>query len=108
MEGIDILWGKTLDIITYDSDGEGLVADFVDGSSYNGDVLVGADGPKSKVRELLLGPEKSRNTPLEIVYNMAIVKYGDAKKTTHVRSGHPQNLLGYNPNGIFTIIASKF
>lgn len=107
-EGIEIQWGKDLEDVKYDPDQQGITAHFSDGSSYHGDVLVGADGPKSKVREILLGTEKSQNTSLEIVYNMTIVKYGDAKKALHVRSGHPQNLLGYNPNGIFTMIASMY
>jgi 2-polyprenyl-6-methoxyphenol hydroxylase-like FAD-dependent oxidoreductase len=104
-EGIEVLWEKTLDDITYESD-EGLTAHFTDGSTYYGDVLVGADGPKSKVREILLGTEKARSTPLDIVYNMSIVKYGDAKKALFLHSGHPQNYFGYNPNGIFSFLAS--
>jgi 2-polyprenyl-6-methoxyphenol hydroxylase-like FAD-dependent oxidoreductase len=105
-EGIEILWGKTLVDVTYESNGESLTAHFTDGSTYYGDVLVGADGPKSKVREILLGAEKARSTPLDIVYNMSIVKYGDAKKALHVlQSGHPQNSFGYNPNGIFSVLA---
>ncbi|CZR51460.1 related to monooxygenase [Phialocephala subalpina] len=104
-EGIDVLWGKTLDDVTCDAEGETVTAHFADGSSYQGNVLVGADGPKSKVRELLLGKEKSRNSSVGIVFNMAIVKYKDAEKAMHVRSGHPVNCLGYNPKGIFTAIA---
>jgi flavin-dependent dehydrogenase len=104
-EGIEVLWGKSLDDITYDSDGEGLTAHF-NVLKYYGDVLVGADGPKSKVREILFGAEKARSTPMDIVYNMSIVKYGDAKKALHVQSGHPQNCFGYNPKGIFSFIAS--
>lgn len=106
-EGIEVLWGKTLDGIAYELDGKGLTAHFTDGSTHYGDVLVGADGPKSKVREILFGTEKARSTPLDIVYNMSIVKYGDAKKALHVQSGHPQNSFGYNPNGIFSFVAGR-
>jgi hypothetical protein len=107
-EGIQVHWGKTFEEVTYDSDGNGVTAHFAGGLNYRGDVLVGTDGPKSKAREILLGPEKSQNTTLEIVFNIVMVKYGDAKKALHVRSGHPQNLLGYNPNGIHTVIASMY
>lgn len=107
-EDIEVLWGKSLDHITYDLDGKGLTAHFADGSTYYGELLVGADGPKSKVREILLGAERSRRTTLDIVYNMAIVKYGDAMKANHVRSGHPQVLFGCNPKGVFSMIASKY
>lgn len=105
-EGVEVLWGKTLNDITYESNGEGLTAHFTDGSTYYGDLLVGADGPKSKVREILFGAEKARSIPLDIVYSMSIVNYGDAKKALHVQSGHPQNSFGYNPNGIFSFLAS--
>jgi 2-polyprenyl-6-methoxyphenol hydroxylase-like FAD-dependent oxidoreductase len=106
-EDIEVLWGKTLDNITYDLDGDGLAAHFADGTTYQGDLLVGADGPKSKVREVLLGAEKGAVTPVDIVYNMSIVKYSDAEKAMHVISGHPQNSFGYNPNGTFSFIAGR-
>lgn len=104
-EGIEVLWEKTLIDVTYESNGEGLTAHFTDESMYYGDVLVGADGPKSKVREILLGAEKAKSTPLDIVYNMSIVKYNDAKEALHVLR-HPQNSFGYNPNGTFSFLAS--
>lgn len=103
-----MLWGKTINNVTYESGREGVNAQFIDGSTYHGDVLVGADGPNSKVREILLGIEKARRTPLEIVYNMSIVKYEDAEKALHVQSGHPQNMFGYNPDGIFSFLASMW
>jgi 2-polyprenyl-6-methoxyphenol hydroxylase-like FAD-dependent oxidoreductase len=107
-EGVEVLWGKRLDHVTYDLDGRGLKAHFADGSTYRGEMLVGADGPTSKVREILLGAERSRRAPpVDIVYNMAIVKYGDAMKAKHVRPGNGQVLFGYNPKGIFSMIASK-
>jgi 2-polyprenyl-6-methoxyphenol hydroxylase-like FAD-dependent oxidoreductase len=55
--------GKTLVDITY-PDEETVTAHFEDGTEVQGDILIGADGPKSKVRELLLGKEKSANTPV--------------------------------------------
>jgi 2-polyprenyl-6-methoxyphenol hydroxylase-like FAD-dependent oxidoreductase len=107
-EGIEVLWGKTISNATYQSDGERVTAHFTDGSTYDGDVLVGADGPNSKVREILLGTEKARRTPLDIVYNMSIVKYGDPEKALYVQSGHPQNMFGYNPNGTFSFLAGMW
>ena len=107
-EGIEVVWGKSLDGVTYDIDGQVVTAHFADESTYRGDILVGADGPKSKVRELLLGTERAVNSSVRIIYNMAIVKYGDAEKALHVRSGHPVNCLGYNPSGLFSFISSAY
>jgi hypothetical protein len=106
-ESIDVQWGKTLNDITYDSNGEGLTAHFIDGSKYHGELLVGADGPKSKVREILLDVEKAARTLLDIVYNMSIVNYRDVEKALHVNSAHPYNSFGYNPKGIFSFVARK-
>jgi 2-polyprenyl-6-methoxyphenol hydroxylase-like FAD-dependent oxidoreductase len=104
-QGLNVLWGKCINDVTYDPEGEGVTAWFTDGSNYRGDLLVGADGPKSKVRELLLGAELAAATPMDIVYNMSLVKYPDAEKALFVQELHPQNLFGYNPNGIFSFLA---
>jgi 2-polyprenyl-6-methoxyphenol hydroxylase-like FAD-dependent oxidoreductase len=107
-QSIDIIWEKTIDNATYDADGNGVTAQFTDGTSYRGDLLVGADGPKSKVRELLLGVELATATPMEIIYNMSIIKYPDAEKALFVQAPHPHNLFGYNPNGIFNFLAGMY
>jgi len=107
-EGIDILWGKSICNITYNESGNGVTAYSADGLTYSGSILVGADGPKSKIRELLLGIETATNKSVGVVYNMAIVKYGDAEKSLYVRSAHPVNSLAYNPKGQLNIIASKW
>lgn len=108
IDGLDIQWGKTLTEIEYRDDGEeGVVARFADGSAYEGDIIVGADGPRSKVRELLLGTEVARSKPLGVVQNTTLVKYGDAKKALHVRSGNPLFYLGYNPDGIVNFVSGK-
>jgi 2-polyprenyl-6-methoxyphenol hydroxylase-like FAD-dependent oxidoreductase len=106
-EGIDVLWGKSICDIAWDDAGNGVTAYLTDGSTYVGSILVGADGPKSTIRGLLLGSEVAANKFVEVVYNMAIVKYGDAEKSLHVRSGHPVNCLGYNPKGLFNFISSR-
>jgi hypothetical protein len=104
-EGIDVLWGKVLVDIMYDNNGA--AAHFDDGSSYRGTVILGTDGPNSKVRQILLGEEKARNTELEIFSITADVKYNDAEKARHVRSGHPIVCPGFHPKGKFNFISSK-
>lgn len=106
-EGIEVLWAKDLSGVQYPSDGGGVIVSFADGTSYHGDLLVGTDGPKSKMRELLLGKETARNSSLGVIYNMSILNYRDVEKAMHVRSAHPVNCLGYNPGGTFSFISSK-
>lgn len=104
-EGIDVLWEKTLVGVAYDRDGA--TAHFGDGSYYRGSVILGADGPNSKVRHILLGEEKARTTELEIRFLTANVKYNDAEKARHVRSGHPVVCPGFHPKGMFNFISGK-
>lgn len=105
IDGLDIKWGKTLTGIKYSDDGEKVTAHFADGTEYRGDLIVGADGPRSKVRELLLGTERARSQALGVVQNTTLVKYGTAEKALHVRSGNPLFYLGYNPDGIVNFVS---
>jgi 2-polyprenyl-6-methoxyphenol hydroxylase-like FAD-dependent oxidoreductase len=50
-EGIDIKWNKRLALL--EDNGQQVVAHFEDGSSVSGDLIVGCDGGRSMVRELL-------------------------------------------------------
>jgi len=54
-EGLNIKWGKTLSQITYSDDGGQVTAHLMDGTEDTGSTLVGADGPQSQVRDLLVG-----------------------------------------------------
>ncbi len=47
---------------SYISDTESVTAVFIDGSTVSGDVLIGADGIHSAVREQMFGPDKPRFT----------------------------------------------
>ena len=62
----NIYWGKNLE--SFDVLPDGVRARFVDGSWYEGELLVGVDGTHSQVRSLLYGPELSRMTPIPGVF----------------------------------------
>jgi 2-polyprenyl-6-methoxyphenol hydroxylase-like FAD-dependent oxidoreductase len=104
-EGLIIKYGKTLTDIAYGANGTGVTAHFADGTTAKGDILIGADGPRSKVRELLLGTEKAKTKTLGLNFNSFLVKYDDAEKSKHVRSNHPITCLAYHPDGIFSFIS---
>jgi 6-hydroxynicotinate 3-monooxygenase len=49
-------------LVGLDRSGSGVTLRFADGSSAHADAVVGADGVHSKIREILLGPEKPKFT----------------------------------------------
>lgn len=82
-----------------------MTATFKDGDKVSGTILVGADGPRSSVRDLLLGEEKAKVTPLDVVHSNVAVTYHDAEKAKFVRSAHPSFSMVTHPE-CFCIIAS--
>jgi hypothetical protein len=52
-------------------------------------MIVGADGPRSKVRELTLGAEKGAATSMDLILCNNSVCYNDAEKGIFVRRSHP-------------------
>ncbi|KAH0559497.1 hypothetical protein GP486_003988 [Trichoglossum hirsutum] len=105
-EGIDIQYGKTLSDITYDPSGVGVTAVFADGTTAKGSVLVGCDGPRSKVRELLVGPEKAAPSMLEVTHNNMAIEYRDAEKSLFMRKVHPIFYMGIHPDGHLVFITN--
>jgi 2-polyprenyl-6-methoxyphenol hydroxylase-like FAD-dependent oxidoreductase len=97
-------YGNELASIRYE---DGCVtAVFTNGESVVGSIIVGSDGPRSKVREVLLGPEADV-TPLEIVHSNVSVTYEDAEKARFVRSAHPVFSFAVRP-GVLSFLSSMF
>ena len=97
---VDICWNKTLESFeTVDRPAGGLTLRFSDGSETTADVLVGADGPRSKVRTVLLGPEKSKLTRSDFVcgYSSAVLGREIAEK---VLKAHPIWTMAYHSMGV--------
>ncbi|KAI9753800.1 MAG: hypothetical protein M1835_000954 [Candelina submexicana] len=97
---IDVEYGKALVSMTFREDGDGVVAKFADGEEALGSVVIGTDGPKSAVRENLLGTEKGTATPLEVVHANTALCYHDAEKSRFLRSCHPIFSLCLHPKGL--------
>lgn len=106
--GILVQHDKSLTSLTYGANGTGVTAHFHDGTTATGDIIIGADGARSSVRELLLGKEKAALTASPVINLMAKVNFNDAERAAHVRSGNPILKLAFHPNGAMSIIARKF
>jgi len=100
-EGIDVTYGKTFTSIMYDDGGADLSAHFSDGTRVGGRVLIGVDGPRSKVRELLVGKEKSEAKPAGTVLGIVRSKY-TAKQALELRHHASVASVAVHPNGTYT------
>ena len=105
-DGIEVEFGKRLSEVSYE-DGK-VTAHFEGGSVVQGDLLIGADGVRSVVREKLLGVEKAKVTPCHVNFTTAIANYDDAETALRVRSGDWEACIGYHPDGMCNMVASKF
>ena len=63
-EGLNIKRGKRITDLKYSGDRSTITAHFHDGTSDTGCLLIGSDGPHSKVRKLLLGAEQAKVVPI--------------------------------------------
>ena len=90
--------------MTYDNDQ--VTAIFEDGSKALGNILIGCDGAKSFVRELLLGEEAKLTDATVRMLNFTTTY--TAEQALHVRSLHPVSKFGvYEGTGEVFWISSK-
>ncbi|EFX02647.1 FAD-binding domain containing protein [Grosmannia clavigera kw1407] len=83
---IDVQWGKAVESID-DRDGrddQKICLSFADGTTAEADFVLGTDGASSRVRSLLVGPEKAQSTRSGLMFGTAIVQYKDADKVAAV------------------------
>jgi 2-polyprenyl-6-methoxyphenol hydroxylase-like FAD-dependent oxidoreductase len=99
-------YGKELADIEYGPDGNGVTAIFKDGTKAIGTMIIGADGPRSSVRNILLGEDKASITPLGVVHANIAVKFHDAEKSKFVRSAHQSFSMVTHPDCL-NFISSK-
>ncbi|EFY93698.1 monooxygenase, putative [Metarhizium acridum CQMa 102] len=88
-----IIHGETGELIT-GVPGKGVIASFSDGSIVHGTMIIGADGPKSTVRQFAMGSEeKAAVTKFPIFHTNMTVCYNDAEKAQMVRQQYPTSYL---------------
>jgi 2-polyprenyl-6-methoxyphenol hydroxylase-like FAD-dependent oxidoreductase len=97
---------KLEDISFSDYEDGPVTAKFANGQEFIGSVIVGTDGPRSKVRELVLGAEKGCATQMNVILCNETVDYHDAEKARFVRQNHPICCTAMHPN-MYSFLASK-
>ncbi|TVY18833.1 FAD-dependent monooxygenase cctM [Lachnellula arida] len=98
-KGLDIRWNKRLKDVVVKQDGSCVTAIFEDGEQMTGRLVVGADGSRSTVRELILGPDLA--APLHIPYVSTFVqaKY-TREQALFLRSFHPLYIAAIHPDNM--------
>ncbi|KAK7052880.1 hypothetical protein VNI00_004200 [Paramarasmius palmivorus] len=103
-EGLDVKYGKRL--VGVETNGKIVTATFEDGTKEQGGLLIGADGAHSKVRDFLLGPEKSalKRNPLVLTYVTTTLP---EEAIAQVRKLHNRMSVAFHPAGIFTFFGDR-
>lgn len=97
---LDIRWNKRLKNIVFEHDNKSGTAVFEDGQHISGRLIIAADGARSTVRKLLLGPEIAPSTRLPYSATFVQAKF-TREQALFLRSFHPLYIAGPHPDGYF-------
>jgi 2-polyprenyl-6-methoxyphenol hydroxylase-like FAD-dependent oxidoreductase len=100
VKDLDIRWNKRLSNIVFEHDGKSVTAVFEDGEHISGKLVIAADGARSSVRKILLGPEISQPTRLPYSATFVQAKY-TREQALFLRSFHPLYIAAPHPDGYF-------
>ena len=103
-EGVDVKFGKELkDVLTTDEQGStsSITAQFADGTSEKGSVLIGTDGGSSIVRRLLLGSPAADPEVLQYEFLNFPVKYTAEQALWMDKEMHPIVDVGVHPKSMY-------
>lgn len=97
-QGVEIRWGVSFESFEESPSG-GVTLRFADGAEETADIMVGADGARSKIRHLLLGEEKAAPVASEFVcgYSSALIGKENAERLFNT---HPMLVMTYHSMGI--------
>ncbi|TVY42224.1 FAD-dependent monooxygenase [Lachnellula subtilissima] len=99
-KGLDIRWNKRLKDIVFEHDGSRVTAVFEDGEQITGRLIIGADGSRSTVRELILSPDLAAPLRLPYVSTFVQAKY-TREQALFLRSFHPLYIAAIHPDNMF-------
>lgn len=107
-EGIDVQYGKDLVDVAFNESGHGAIASFSDGSTISGSIIIGADGPRSKVREFAMGSAAEASvSKFPIFHTNMTVCFNDTEKAKFVRRDFPTSYLALSNRSFHAFQSSK-
>ncbi|KAI9652381.1 MAG: hypothetical protein M1831_006859 [Alyxoria varia] len=93
-EGIEVQYGMDLTDVAFNESGDGVIATFNNEQVVPGALMLGADGPRSKVREFAMaGTDKAAVSRFPIWHMNMTVCYNDAEKAKFIRNQFPTSYL---------------
>ena len=99
-------YGKRLSSVSCPEDRSSVTAGFEDGSAVTGNLLVGADGANSRVREYLLGSEKASLQSLPLLGCVALESL-PADISHKIRDVNDLYFVSYHPDGVCAFMARR-
>jgi 2-polyprenyl-6-methoxyphenol hydroxylase-like FAD-dependent oxidoreductase len=94
--------------VAFNESGYGAIATFSDGTVIRGSIIIGADGPRSTVREFLMGGEENaRVSKFPIFHTNMTVCYGDADKARYLRQRFPTSYLALSSRSFHAFQSSE-
>lgn len=101
-------YGKNLSDLAFNESGNGVIATFSDDTTVHGSLILGADGPRSKVREFAMsGADKAQVSKFPIWHHNMTVCYGDAEKARYVRQRFPTSYLALSQRSFHAFQSSE-
>lgn len=94
--------------MAFNESGQNAIATFADGTLVSGSIIIGTDGPRSKVREFAVGSvEQASVSRFPIFHTNMTVCFGDAEKAKYVRQRFPTSFLALSEHSFHGFQSSK-